>query len=387
MTEEIISRVLNLDSDQLDPVVQAVLNDDSATATGDLSCEPTGAQSMGAGTLAILKVAGQARTTAGEKSWSAVVKAMDTGGTSTLSNNTPRIEINAYESDLFDGKDIGVRAARCYRIDRLAGDEVWLWIEDLSDWIGPPWSVRDYERASEAVGRFSGFWSTRDLPSASFLKSNTTAGRFTLEKMATGFMELQPGVDPDPLMKRVLPETTYKAALKVASITDKASPVLEASQEIFSHGDCHPRNLFLSPEGAAVKEIVAFDLAAVGAGYLGTDIGTLVGSGLSWGQDEFRMVVSSEKKFYRVFLSGLIHGGWQGDPDVARFNFLFLVCRYGLGIVGGSIMIGNRGTRRDFFMKRTGEDSLEEAFEAYASRLPILEPLAEELESLAERLQ
>ena len=149
MTREITDRVLNLNSSDLDPIVQAVLNDDSATATGSLSCEPTGAQSMGAGTLAILKVGGQARTITGEKSWSVVLKAMYTGEASRGRRNDPLVEINAYDSDLFDGENNGMRVARCYRIDRLPDDEVWLWIEDLSGWIGPPWDSSDYERASE----------------------------------------------------------------------------------------------------------------------------------------------------------------------------------------------------------------------------------------------
>ena len=386
MTQEIIDRVLNLGSNELNQIVQAVLGDDSATATGNLICEPTGGLSMGQGTQAILKIGGKARTTTGEKDWSVVLKAVSIDESHGDSQNNPRTEVDAYDSGLLD-KSPGLRTATCYRLDRLPGGEVWLWLEDLSNWIGPPWDSGEYERASGDIGLFSGHWSTQELPSGEFLVPNGTATRFTLANMAGGFMKLDPGVDPKPVMKRVLPERTYRSAMKFDSITDSARPVLERGSEIFSHGDCHPRNLFLSPEGVPHPETIAVDLAGVGIGYLGTDIGTLLGSGMTWHIDEFKMIVNSEHLYFDAFLNGLIRGGWQGDPDYARFNYLFPFCRYGMSTAGVSVAIGNHLPRREFFAERSGEKSPDEAFESYASRLPILEPLAEELESLAGRLQ
>ena len=67
MTKAIFDRVLNLDSAELDPIVQAALNDDSATATGSLSSQSVGAPSIGAGTLAITKIAGDANTSNGSR--------------------------------------------------------------------------------------------------------------------------------------------------------------------------------------------------------------------------------------------------------------------------------------------------------------------------------
>ena len=375
-----------MDSTDLDPIVQAVLNDDSATVTGSLNCEPTGGLSMGQGTQAILKISGIARTASGEKAWSTVLKVVSIDDSYGDFQNNPRTEVDAYDSRLLE-KSPGLRTTRCYRLDRLPDQEVWLWLEDLSGWIGPPWDSREYERASEDIGLFSGHWSTQELPSAEFLVPNGTATRFTLPNMAEGFMKLDPGVDPEPVMRSVLPERTYRSVMRFDSITSAARPFLESGAEIFSHGDCHPRNLFLSPEEAPKRETVAVDLAGVGAGYLGTDIGTLLGSGMTWHIDEFRMILSSEHLFFDAYLKGLLLGGWQGDRDVARFNFLFPLCRYGMSTAGVAVAIGNHLPRRDFFAERSGEESPEEAFESYTSRLPLLEPLAEELESLAERLQ
>jgi len=59
-TEEIQDRVLNLDCSELDPIVQAVLDDETSASLGSLSCQSMGAPSVGARTLTIGKINGKA---------------------------------------------------------------------------------------------------------------------------------------------------------------------------------------------------------------------------------------------------------------------------------------------------------------------------------------
>ena len=384
MTEAIIDRVLNLDSNDLDPIVQAVLNDFSATVTGNLSCEPTGAPSVGDGTLAILMVEGQANTSSGRKKWSAVVKAMDASRTNNQRGNS-RVEIAAYDSELLGVEGIGVRAARCYQIDRLPDEEVWLWLENLTGLVGPPWKPKDYVRAAADVGKFSSYWSQQEMPSDAFLSPNRTLARFTLQQLSNGLLQVDSDESPESVLKRLLPEETYSAAMNLAAATDAASPVLEKTPELLVHGDCHPRNLFLSLDGAP-QETIAFDWASIGAGYIGTDIGSLVGSGTTWHIDESRSILGSESLYFQTFLNELIRGGWQRDPDEARLGYLFRVCRFGMMSAGVAVAIQNRLPVHDHVVARSGEATPEEAHRSYASRLPLFEPLAEELATLAGRL-
>ena len=137
MTEEIQDRVLNLNCSELDPIVQAVLDDETSTSLVSLSCQSMGAPSVGARTLTIGKINGKANTSGGSKPWPAVVKAIDTSQTSKMGDNSLK-EIATYESGLLKFGGRSMRAARCSRVERLPERHVWLWLEGLSEWIGPP---------------------------------------------------------------------------------------------------------------------------------------------------------------------------------------------------------------------------------------------------------
>ena len=112
MTDEIANRVLNMATGDLDSIVRAVLDDKSASATGSLNCQSTGGLSKGTGTLAILKVGGQANTSSGSKKWSVVIKAMHADESARMEGGSPRVEIDAYDSGLLDVLNTGMRAAR-----------------------------------------------------------------------------------------------------------------------------------------------------------------------------------------------------------------------------------------------------------------------------------
>ena len=381
MTEEIISSVLNLGSTELDPIVQAVLNDDSATATGSLSCESVGGLSAGVGTLAILKVGGGASTSSGSKKWSAVIKAIDTVSQSELGDDQI-FEITAYDSGLFEDANAGMRAARCYRIDRLPGGDVWLWIEDLSGWTGPPWNSSDYHQAAHDVGIHSGHWASREIPSALKMGKDRTISRFTWESIGKGFLRIDTASETVSLLKKVLPESSYLAVQKLAKAVELARSAVDAGPRTLVHGDCHPRNMFLSPNGTARKETVAFDWATIGTDHIGADIGTLIGSGMSWHEDEFRMILDSERQFYQAFLDGLNIGGWQGNSDLARISYLYVVCGYGMPISTAAVNLSEHLRFHDHFLERSGEQTPEAAFSAYGSRFERMLPLAEELTAL-----
>ena len=166
-SDEIITRLLSYTATELNPIARAVLEDDTASVIGRQSCESVAGLSMGPGTLGIARLEGNARTGSGVKPWSVVVKALEFSdeSRSTVLHVSPDKEVSAYENDLISGGGTGMRAARCYRIDRHPDHQTWLWIEDLSKWIGPPWNLTDYVRASRDIGQFSGHWATDPDPS------------------------------------------------------------------------------------------------------------------------------------------------------------------------------------------------------------------------------
>lgn len=386
MTKAIFDRVLNLDSAELDPIVQAALNDDSATATGSLSSQSVGAPSIGAGTLAITKIAGDANTSNGSRAWSAVIKAIDTLETTRVGGDAIR-EITAFETGLLNFGGRGMRAVRCYRVEQLPENHVWLWLEDLSEWIGSPWSVDEYLRASKQIGLFTGYWSAQELPDGLLLNIDRTLARYSWQDIGWSMMGVGENESPDPLLRQGLPGHYYSVAQKLGMAADSARAILANGERVFSHGDCHPRNMFLPPENGLTDRMVAVDWPHVGSDLLGADFGSLIGSGLSWHDDEFKILFESESKCFEAFSEGLFEGGWSGDQATARMHFLFGVCGYGMMFAAAAVNIGENLQHRDWFIGRSGAASPEEAFEAYASRAAQLGDMAEELESLAAQLK
>ena len=104
---------------------------------------------------------------------------------------------------------------------------------------------------------------------------------------------------------------------------------------------------------------------------------------MTWQEDEFRMIVDSEHQFYRAYIEGLSRGGWQGEQDESRLSYLYVFCGYGMMLAGISVALGDNLSRHDLCLERSGEQNAEAAFDSYSSRLELLEPLAEELLSLA----
>jgi hypothetical protein len=382
MSKEIINRVLSLGSDDLDPIVQAILNDDSATVTGALNCSSTGGPSVGNGTLAILKVSGKANTTAEPVEWSVVIKVVDIGVELESSHNNPRVEVEAYESGLLTNSRMGMRASRCYRVERLADNLVWLWIEDLSEWVGPPWDSASYLFASEQIGRFSGGWSIANLPSTEYFSEDPVSRRFVWSKTAKGFLGTSDLTAADLMLRNALPESSYRVALKLRQAVESAKSAVEVGPRTLVHGDCHPRNLFISPDGAGQRELVAFDWASIGTDHVASDIGTLIGGGLSWHEDEFHMIVTSEQQYFQAFLDGLAFAGWKGERDAARLGYLHAVCGYGMLLSMGAVILRDKLWRHDFVLARTGEQTAEAGFDSFARRIPLLEPLVDELVEL-----
>ena len=313
--------------------------------------------------------------------WSAVIKAIDTVSQSELGDEQI-FEITAYDSGLLDDANAGMRAARCYRIDRLTSEEVWLWIEDLSGWLGPPWASGDYERAAHDVGIHSGHWASKEIPSTLKMGIDRTISRFTWQNLGKGFLRVDTAVETVSMLKRALPESSYIAVQKLATAVESARSTVEAGPRTLVHGDCHPRNMFLSPNDAADQETVAFDWATIGTDHIGADIGTLIGSGMSWHEDEFRMLLDSERQFYQAFLDGLVIGGWQGDSDLARISYLYVVCGYGMPIATAAVNLSEHLRFHDHFVERSGEPTTDAAFSAYTSRFERMLPLAEELTAL-----
>jgi hypothetical protein len=165
MTDSIIEQVTLLEPAELAPIVRGILGDASAQVQPGWRVEPAGALFNGRGTLGLWKVTGDALSQGETTSWSVILKVfvIEERTIRDYHHEEPEREIEVYRSDLFDVPS-GMRPATCYRIQELDNGQVWLWLEDLSEASGPPWSDAQYLTAARKVGIFNGYWLQRSLP-------------------------------------------------------------------------------------------------------------------------------------------------------------------------------------------------------------------------------
>ena len=92
----------------------------------------------------------------------------------------------------------------------------------------------------------------------------------------------------------------------------------DALPRVFAHGDLHPRNIMLPPEG---ERIVAVDWGFCGPAPLGSDLSDLV-LGAAWFCDlEAADVPAVEQAAFGAYGDGLRDAGWDGDFRLLRLGY------------------------------------------------------------------
>lgn len=154
--DEILKRVEGYASSELESIVRAALRNNSASVLEGVATEHITDPSLRDDTVALLRVQGTAEVGGTNQSWSVVLKVVEAPG--NLSPDIPlsgEREAAAYESGFLDSQFSGVRAASLYSVQRSDG-LVWLWIEDLKQLAGPPWTIGNYATAAVGIGQFAG---------------------------------------------------------------------------------------------------------------------------------------------------------------------------------------------------------------------------------------
>ncbi len=105
----------------------------------------------------VLCVSGTGHDAAGMQSWAVALKLIVPGeyGDHPSQKVYWKREMLAYTSGTLAHLAGPVEAARCYRA-REAEQQVWLWMEVLTDVTGGQWTLHDYAFVAEQFGRFNG---------------------------------------------------------------------------------------------------------------------------------------------------------------------------------------------------------------------------------------
>ena len=322
----------------------------------------------------------RARCSSDGTEWSSVVKVVDVkalpiDGVQWLS---PETEEAVYRSNLFSDLQVAFRPVRCHGVSTLAEGIQGLWLEDLTSAPQPPWSVDQYLTAARHLGQFDGIqcidespMSGIDVPSCNFV--HRWVGLRFQDDIAT----MAEGTSGSSVA-RALSSAAISKLERVAAVIPDFLTQAQSMPVFLTHGDSHARNMF-----PLDGETVAVDWSGLAREPLGTGVGALIGSGLTWTLNEYEMVLNNLDRLFDAYVEGLRESGCNGDIRSVRKGMFCQLGAYLLIIATFPLQLDSPEIedRRAHYETRIGV-SLEEAPDRIADAMPKLTGYLDELVAL-----
>ncbi len=324
MIDQVEKILAGVTTDTLTVIARGVLDDQTAKLVGTPEWQSVGGLHGDRRTIGLRRLVGKASSGGTKREWSVVLKIIDMSVRTPKRSETvdPEAEINLYENGMFSGADVQFRSARCYKIDHLDEHRTLLWLEDLSGARQPPWSVRHYEETSFNLGTFHGknLRENIDLPfppGDSNFRSKWVSWKFP---MAEKIMAENPDA---PEFTQAFSGNRFELVQHYFHCLEPLWNRVETCPIVLSHGDCHARNMF--PLNGST---VVIDWSGIGYRPIGSDLGMLIGSGLTWTHDERMRVGGAVSQFFDAYVEGLSAEGWVGDRDTVRLGMFSQLAGY-----------------------------------------------------------
>ena len=273
--------------------------------------------------------------------WSLILKITRSprGGERPWQWNYWKREVCAYRSGLLDHLPGGLVAPRCVAAAERGGEGAWLWLEELVDAGGVPWSLDRYGTAARHLGVFNGAYlgvaSVRryEWLSVSWLRTWTHD--------ATPAIAQLPHILGHPLVRRLYPADSSSRVLRLWTQREPLLAALDRLPPTLCHLDAVQRNLFALQVADGRPSTGAADWASVGFGALGEELAPLIaGSVLLYGA-ELSALRELEDCVLAAYTDGLRDAGWRGDPRLVRLGYAAAsALRYSLyGVVRQGILL------------------------------------------------
>ena len=320
MTTDLFQYLSNMPTDELRPIVDQILGTE-ASVVGSWSVTEVG-RSAGMATAGIFRITGTASTSAGVRTWSAVVKVL---GPPRLKGREfdptgAQRELEFYRSGAVAIQGNRVRSPRCYAIEAW-NDLHLIWLEDLSAAPQPPWFPEYFIQAAQHVGQFNGHWTEAALPDWAWLNPNDLREKYRAPNHARAFEQL-PALAQVPVAGRTLPSDIVQGLLKLWQSGDELFTRVEETCKCLCHRDYHPKNLFPIQDTGAGSYTIAIDWDQTGIEYLGADIRLLLASPVKWMELSLDEAAALAEPIFDAYRTGLAEAGWSGDEAQVRLTYL-----------------------------------------------------------------
>jgi hypothetical protein len=257
---------------------------------------------------------GQGQDAAGTRPWSVAAKVFDwPPDEGDLSNfGYWKREVLAAQSELLANLAPGLRAPRIYLTEEGAPGAA-LWMEHVRARYPGRWSLPTFAQAARLLGRWHGRSAQATVPNQPwFARSHFR----TFLSWVNGDEDLE-----SPLCAQHIPQADRTRYERLWAEREKLFIALEEMPHIFSHFDCHRRNIIGSSDENGQDEFVLIDWGLCGLGPLGADLAPMIGFtaiALDWPPSQVREL---EAAAFPAYIQGLRDAGWTGDETAVRFGY------------------------------------------------------------------
>ena len=269
---------------------------------------------------AVLSVEGQTQAKNASRlfhPWSLVLKIIHPAPTA---ENDPqglrywKREALAYQSGLLEKLSCGLIAPQCYEASQ-EGDEYWLWLEEVQDDLGKPWSIQQHYEVARSLGCFNGAYLTgTPLPDKPWL-STRWLRRYV--EGAAPMVQSLPDLRKLPLFQRTFPHLKDDFIIESWKKRGVFLDAIECLPQTYCHQDAFAGNLFWRGKAGEKGVVTALDWAYTGIAAVGEELAPLIVMS-SFMLDTGKLLEAC----FEGYLAGLKESGWDGDQVQVRFGVL-----------------------------------------------------------------
>jgi hypothetical protein len=312
-----------VDAAVLTPVVRQALGRDGFEIGEWKSC-PIGGGVGNPVSVGLFRFSGSGLDGLGSCEWSVILKGIQSPANLGLENmggeedpchwNYWKRELLLYQSDLLHNLPEGLSAPRCCGAVELEGGQGWLWLEDVSDDFGGPWSVERYALTARHLGRLNGKFAG-EIPASNY----PWLGRNMLPHWCRDLKLSEPVPWDHPLFRHRFPLAERNPFRRLLAESDRFLERLDSLPKTLCHGDTYPTNFMSRSVPGCAPQTIALDWALASFAPLGDDLGQLVlGAQTILPETPPEQV---EQALFESYLAGLQDSGCGVDPKKLRFGY------------------------------------------------------------------
>jgi hypothetical protein len=322
----------------------------------------------------VYRISGTAVAHGERTPWSLVLKALAPPADGSL----PR-EVFLYQSGFLASLAGGLVAPRCFAIAELPSGALGLWLEHLTDAVGPAWPVERFARAAFHLGEFSGAYTRGgELPPWPWLhRVDPSAIAGDAEKRVDLIARLSETA-AHPLVRRAFPPAVLEGLYRLWAARRPLLDALAQVPSVVCRGDAQRRNLFARRDPDGRERTVAIDWANLHAGHVATDIATLVHQAFVYFDADIASAAHLDRAVFDAYIDGLNAGGWMGNPRAVRLAYAVrIVFGHGLSEMGPLLRVA-LDERRHGWAEQVYGKPLGQIFDRRAALARFLLQLADE---------